>query len=651
MKTGMSYRRLAKEMDGFFVGPMPPQTFLDNFLPSRTLEPSGQTFKPGMFSEVYAFKTEVKMYNEFIKIMNDCLNNVAVVNTAHRDGKTPDTRFSFTCRPDCAVYDRSIDHKNKFNSSLTEFAIEFKANPNHSPFINPPSSDNKDSGSTEEVSMMNRSMHGNEAAGQIVAYATLILGAQYRTHTFLVMIAGDHARLIRWDRGGAIVTEPIFYDKVSYLFDFFMRYDHATPESRGHDPTVCPATVYEKKRICGVSGFDDNEHLLSISIPNPHDTEKSTRYIVPAPCPRPDIPIGRWTRATIAYNIETLEPVLLKDSWRVLIDDILPEGNVYEILRQACVPNIAEFMHAYDVGDAAFHESRTHYFAGQYGTSDQKKIQKERMTHHRHYRILLRTIGRELTGFKRSQEMVNAIYDALKAHQAACAAGILHRDISPGNILIVDQVGSDNSRGILIDWDLSKIINPLYGNASTRRRYACTGTWQFMAADLVCNPAIPQTFVHDLESAFWVLIWNAVLYMETNMNDGLRSSFLKKMSPEMFEGTGGTGKSDYMAKGGLEFTVKNKIVNTLLKTLKYALGARHETLEDDILEPSLYLMLSTDREKRVKALKHEAILQYFENALKSTGWPTDDAAIRQTLVLSDQTRYSLGTKRSRSAAE
>jgi RIO-like serine/threonine protein kinase len=38
------------------------------------------------------------------------------------------------------------------------------------------------------------------------------------------------------------------------------------------------------------------------------------------------------------------------------------------------------------------------------------------------------------------------------AHHAAWKIGVLHRDLSPGNILIVDE-----GDGLLIDWDLCKI--------------------------------------------------------------------------------------------------------------------------------------------------------------------------------------------------
>jgi len=64
-------------------------------------------------------------------------------------------------------------------------------------------------------------------------------------HTFSVLIINDYAWLIHWDRSGAIVTEPIYYNDQSYLFDFLVRYDHASNEACGHDPTVGPPADHE----------------------------------------------------------------------------------------------------------------------------------------------------------------------------------------------------------------------------------------------------------------------------------------------------------------------------------------------------------------------------------------------------------------------
>ncbi|OAX36143.1 hypothetical protein K503DRAFT_695679, partial [Rhizopogon vinicolor AM-OR11-026] len=67
---------------------------------------------------------------------------------------------------------------------------------------------------------------------------------------------------------------------------------------------------------------------------------------------------------------------------------------------------------------------------------------------HRHYCLVLDIIGRALTELTSSHELVSVIQDSLVTHRSTYAAGILHHDLSPGNIVIVKGVG------YLIDWDL-----------------------------------------------------------------------------------------------------------------------------------------------------------------------------------------------------
>jgi len=81
-----------------------------------------------------------------------------------------------------------------------------------------------------------------EYLGQLTAYATSILGTQYRTHVFMVLIFGKNARLIRWDCAGVVVTEIIPFDNAPYLLDFLIRYNNADAVVRSHDTTVGPPT-------------------------------------------------------------------------------------------------------------------------------------------------------------------------------------------------------------------------------------------------------------------------------------------------------------------------------------------------------------------------------------------------------------------------
>lgn len=163
--------------------------------------------------------------------------------------------FPFALKPDCSVY-ATGNGAVKHNFSIIDFVIEFKS---VDPFVDEPSGDGEFNPFVRQDSSF------RPILGQITAYATAMLSAQYRTHAFMVFIAKEHARLIRWDRGGAIVTEPILFDKSSFLFDFFVRYNIADHEARGHDSTVSTPTEAEIKCAkSAVKEFTEAESFLAV---------------------------------------------------------------------------------------------------------------------------------------------------------------------------------------------------------------------------------------------------------------------------------------------------------------------------------------------------------------------------------------------------
>ena len=51
------------------------------------------------------------------------------------------------------------------------------------------------------------------------------MSTQFPVHMFSVLVCGRHARLMRWDRAGAIVTNSFDYvDKPDFLAKFFWNY-------------------------------------------------------------------------------------------------------------------------------------------------------------------------------------------------------------------------------------------------------------------------------------------------------------------------------------------------------------------------------------------------------------------------------------------
>lgn len=322
-------------------------------------------------------------------------------------------KFPFSLQPDCSVYSNEGDRNPKpgLDFNLVDFVIEFKTASSQDPF-----SHREPVNSTDDKRnpLMSTTSTAHRVAGQITAYATMILGAQYRTHTFSVLIIGEYARLIRWDRAGAVVTAPIYYDAKPHLFDFFIRYDNVNKEVRGHDLTVRRASVVEGEAAQEFLGPDARTPLLSITIPL-SGSEESRQYIIPSPRARPAIPVGRWTRASIAYDVHRKQRVLLKDSWRLLLDDVHPEGMVYERLHKNSVPNVPYCSLASDVEDE-YHKSQTGRFASKYwGNPYVGQFES-----HRHYRLVLDTIGRKLETFNSSREMVKGLYASLLGKSVKC---------------------------------------------------------------------------------------------------------------------------------------------------------------------------------------------------------------------------------------
>ncbi|KAF8509372.1 hypothetical protein BU17DRAFT_99005 [Hysterangium stoloniferum] len=346
-----------------------------------------------------------------------------------------------------------------------------------------------------------------DTLGQITLYATAHQAAQFRTHVFLVLVFPSYARFMRWDRSGAIVTEKVRLSNPSYV-EFFWRFNHASPAARGVDTTAReflhnhPAAAKAKRSL----NLEDRDRLFHVQL----DPRGHTYVFYCLTYMAVGSPLGRSTRVFKAYCIETGKLVLLKDTWRIVSATQSPEHMIYERLKKHGVRNICTCKEGCDVLQQC---TKTQDSSMVKHPSPFRRLQ--------HYRLVLNEIGRSLSDFRDTKEMVTAVRDAIVAHgDAYDKAEILHRDINSGNILITATGG-----GLLIDWDLCKMLKHIHqGQAHTERTVITSptirtllGTWQFMAARLLVvptpgqPPAIPDR-ADDLESFFYVLVWIALRY-------------------------------------------------------------------------------------------------------------------------------------------
>lgn len=113
-------------------------------------------------------------------------------------------------------------------------------------------------------------------------------------------------------------------------------------------------------------------------------------------------------------------------------------------------------------------------------------------------------VGRSLDTFRSPTELLQVFRDAIKCHRSLYYdAKILHQDVSPGNMIILDGQDEGRPRGILIDLDSAIELADGCGTD-----LGITGTRPFMAIGVLKGEQ--HTYRHDLESFLYVFLWTVI---------------------------------------------------------------------------------------------------------------------------------------------
>ncbi|KAL4063371.1 hypothetical protein V8B97DRAFT_2011736 [Scleroderma yunnanense] len=536
-------------------------------------------------------------------------------------------------KPDITIYANGNFRRDKSKIDFTELemSIEVKRSKSHDPFSD-----------ADNTPFEKDTEDGKLVRGQITAYATAQLGKQFRLFAFSVVIVGEMARILRWDRSGATVTRA--FDCVqnpALLVQFFQRFASQTREGRGWDPSVtridetCLPEAIPSPDIIPAArnalNLRSDSSMFCIQVPASDDSStangsKFCHYIGGRP-PCPYSLIGRSTRAWRVFNVVTKRIVFLKDTWRIDADDIDPEGVTYRKLHAHNVPNIATVEVSGDVGYRTVTQSLTH--------EPWSKVRKT-ITGHIHYRLVLQEVGNRLDEFRCTRELVTAVRDSIRALAAALrSANILHRDISFGNIIIFLDERGYFKKGLLIDWDLCKDTTKL----GARRRDR-TGTWQFMSAALLRDVNKQHTIADDLESSLHVLTWTTLRYVPHKMNAVALDSHLRIVFDEYTPSTtsGGRYKGDSLGAGtyipaGLELKQDSpllKLLRALSVPYTYVYAVQRMFADDFEIERQAALKSDADIHDKHVALAMSP--EWFEKTMaaalddRNTPWPEDDGS-------------------------
>ncbi|KAF4502795.1 hypothetical protein FAGAP_951 [Fusarium agapanthi] len=369
-------------------------------------------------------------------------------------------------------------------------------------------------------------------------YAREVLVAQ-NTRRFVLgfTICGSFMRVWAFDRLGGIASEQFDINKDGRQFVYTMLgFLWMSEEQLGFDPTIMTANG---KRFIEVNRSGSTERIIIDEV------------MQRAPCIA-----GRATTCWKAHPEGRPEMLLvIKDSWQYPERD--EEG---ELLREATAKGVVNIARHYyhetvkidgkdddvrnnvrrelDITQAANYrperptrrsniapvtsrEGRSNASASRKRSSSQagaplpsskrscsvsstKTVNP--LTNRIHRRVVLRDYGLPIYKASSLSALLIAFEGCIEGHQSLYKAGFLHRDISDNNMMINEDVDNPSWPSFLIDLDLT-IKQSREAVSGARGK---TGTRAFMAIGALLGEQ--HSFMHDLESFFWVLFWICIHY-------------------------------------------------------------------------------------------------------------------------------------------
>lgn len=290
--------------------------------------------------------------------------------------------------------------------------IEVKSTPSKDPF-----DDNKPDGQPGAAEK-------KESLGQILSYAQFMLDHQHLTFLFMIVIIQEDARLLRIDRSGIFVTKKFNYKTSGdSLMEFLWRFARLSPELQGKDPTAervdhaseyadtmrakleTPTVPDDYVRILFETSLDKEWAWWLLKLKDER-TQKDRRFLVGKPHFRCEGVSGRGTRGYVAMDADdTTAPfVYLKDSWRVVHDEIQKEGAVLETLNAEKVSYVPTLLCHGDLG----HKTTSEELWRKYHKKHKKDVPYP-LKQHIHYRLVVQEVGKPLSEFKDGSQLVSAL--------------------------------------------------------------------------------------------------------------------------------------------------------------------------------------------------------------------------------------------------
>jgi hypothetical protein len=131
-----------------------------------------------------------------------------------------------------------------------------------------------------------------------------------------------------------------------------------------------------------------------------------------------------------------------------------------------------------------------------------------------HRRVIVKDYGKAIYKASSRQQLLAGLEGCIEGHESLHYAGVLHRDISINNLMINEDEENPSWPSFLIDLDLGIREDRVLASGAKSK----TGTRAFMAIGALLGEQ--HSFMHDLESFFWVLFWICMHYGANGKDHG-----------------------------------------------------------------------------------------------------------------------------------
>ncbi|KAH6977655.1 serine/threonine-protein kinase Sgk2 [Ilyonectria destructans] len=375
----------------------------------------------------------------------------------------------------------------------------------------------------------------------LARYAREVFAAQ-DTRRFVLgfTLCGSLMRVWEFDRLGGIASEQFDINKEHGGLQFvttILGFLRMNEEMLGFDPTIITSGDQQYIEI------ERNDKIECLII---DEVMKRARCIA-----------GRATTCWRAHGKEDPQtPLVIKDSWQYT--DRAEEG---ELLREATekgVANVARYYHHetvcvrgadddiqqnirkgldittatnYRLGRAMLPSSASASSVSRQGrgtsagmkrpssetdaavplskrpcSASPTKVSIDTLASRIHRRVILRDYGKPIYKASSRVALLTALEGCIDGHHSLHKAGLLHRDISINNLMVNEDEKNRSWTAFLIDLDLA-IAQQREATSGAKGK---TGTRAFMAIGALLDEE--HSFMHDLESFFWVLFWICIHY-------------------------------------------------------------------------------------------------------------------------------------------